>query len=176
MGVLPLLGKSSLPLGGGARHWGSLSCSRRRLRRRCPLPALHRRCLHRLWPLPYPSAESLSLLLLQVSALSDGSLPLGQGGQRPRVLPQSKISTISYQSTQSRDPHLNRSASAHSRHADTEAEDDFALPTNTNARPGRKCFLSGGKSGPRKATKKQSKGRSVLSPSQHISQDASPLG
>jgi hypothetical protein len=137
----------------------------------------------------YASADSLSPLLLQISALSDGSLPLGQGRQRPEgpgastaasqpLSPmQSPISTISnssYQSTQSRDPRLNRSASAHSRGADTEAEDDFALPANTNARPGRKRVLSGGKSGPTKATRKQSKGRSVSPPSQHISQSASP--
>jgi hypothetical protein len=137
----------------------------------------------------YASADSLSPLLLQISALSDGSLPLGQGRQRPEgpgastaasqpLSPmQSPISTISnssYQSTQSRDPRLNRSASAHSRGADTEAEDDSALPANTNARPGRKRVLSGGKSGPTKATRKQSKGRSVSPPSQHISQSASP--
>ena len=137
-----------------------------------------------------PAADgSLSPLLLQVSALSDGSLPLGQGSQRPEdpaastaasqplsplLSPISTISNSSYQSTQSRDPRLNRSASAHSRNADTEAEDDFALPANTNARPGRKRVLSGGKSGPTKATRKQSKGRSVSLPSQHISQDASP--
>ena len=136
----------------------------------------------------YASADSLSPLLLQISALSDGSLPLGQGRQRPEgpgastaasqpLSPmQSPISTISnssYQSTQSRDPRLNRSASAHSRGADTEAEDDSALPANTNARPGRKRVLSGGKSGPTKATRKQSKGRSVSPPSQHISQSAS---
>ena len=137
----------------------------------------------------YPSADSLSPLLLQVSALSDGSLPLGQGRQRaegpgastaasqplsPMQSPISTISNSSYQSTQSRDPRLNRSASAHSRGADTEAEDDSALPANTNARPGRKRVLSGGKSGPTKATRKQSKGRSVSPPSQHISQSASP--
>jgi hypothetical protein len=92
----------------------------------------------------------------------------------PLLSPISTISNSSYQSTQSRDPRLNRSASAHSRGADTEAEDDFALPANTNARPGRKRVLSGGKSGPTKATRKQSKGRSVSPPSQHISQDASP--
>jgi hypothetical protein len=92
----------------------------------------------------------------------------------PLLSPISTISNSSYQSTQSRDPRLNRSVSAHSRNADTEAEDDFALPANTNARPGRKRVLSGGKSGPTKATRKQSKGRSVSPPSQHISQDASP--
>ena len=42
------------------------------------------------------------------------------------------------------------------------------------ARSGRKRGLDGGKSGPTKATRKLSKGRSASPPSQHISQHASP--
>ncbi len=57
--------------------------------------------------------------------------------------------------------------------ADTEAEDNFSLAANTKVRPGCKCCLAGGKVGPTKAIRKQSKGRSVSPPSQYISQDAS---
>jgi hypothetical protein len=50
--------------------------------------------------------------------------------------------------------------------------DDFA--TVAFARTGRKRSLTGGKNGPKKASKKQPKNRSVSPPSQHISQSASP--
>jgi hypothetical protein len=42
------------------------------------------------------------------------------------------------------------------------------------ARTGRKRGLTGGRNGPKKASKKQSGNRSVSPPSQHISQSASP--
>jgi hypothetical protein len=50
--------------------------------------------------------------------------------------------------------------------------DDFA--TVAAARTGRKRGLTGGKNGPKKASKKQPENRSVSPPSQHVSQYASP--
>jgi hypothetical protein len=50
--------------------------------------------------------------------------------------------------------------------------DDFT--TVAAALTGRKRGLTGGRNGPKKASKKQSGNRSVSPPSQHISQSASP--
>jgi hypothetical protein len=50
--------------------------------------------------------------------------------------------------------------------------DNFATIAATGT--GRKRGLTGGRNGPKKASKKQPGNRSVLPPSQHISQSASP--
>ena len=133
-----------------------------------------------------PAAGSATpSLVLQVSGLSDTpSLPLGQGAQLPASLsdstaslpvlsPLSSISSSSLQSAKSRDPRLNRSVSANSRKTESDMESD-EHPSVAAARTGRKRGLTGGRNGPKKASKKQSGNRSVSPPSQHISQSASP--
>jgi len=133
-----------------------------------------------------PAAGSATpSLVLQVSGLSDTpSLPLGQGAQLPASLsdstaslpvlsPLSSISSSSLQSAKSRDPRLNRSVSANSRKTESDMESDEP-PSVAAARTGRKRGLTGGRNGPKKASKKQSGNRSVSPPSQHISQSASP--
>jgi len=130
-----------------------------------------------------PAAGSATpSLVLQVSGLSDTpSLPLGQGAQLPASLSDSTaslpvlspLSSISSSSLQSRDPRLNRSVSANSRKTESDMESD-EHPSVAAARTGRKRGLTGGRNGPKKASKKQSGNRSVSPPSQHISQSASP--
>ena len=133
-----------------------------------------------------PAAGSATpSLVLQVSGLSDTpSLPLGQGAQLPASLsdstaslpmlsPLSSISSSSLQSAKSRDPRLNRSVSANSRKTESDMESE-EYPSVAAARTGRKRGLTGGRNGPKKASKKQSGNRSVSPPSQHISQSASP--
>ena len=130
-----------------------------------------------------PAAGSATpSLVLQVSGLSDTpSLPLGQGAQLPASLSDSTaslpmlspLSSISSSSLQSRDPRLNRSVSANSRKTESDMESDEP-PSVAAARTGRKRGLTGGRNGPKKASKKQSGNRSVSPPSQHISQSASP--
>jgi hypothetical protein len=132
-----------------------------------------------------PAAGSATpSLVLQVSGLSDTpSLPLGQGAQLPASLsdstaslpvlsPLSSISSSSLQSAKSRDPRLNRSVSANSRKTESDMESD-EHPSVAAARTGPRG-LTGGRNGPKKASKKQSGNRSVSPPSQHISQSASP--
>jgi hypothetical protein len=87
--------------------------------------------------------------------------------------PISTISSSSLQSERSRDPRLNRSVSENSRKTESDMEShDFA--TIATARTGRKRGMTGGKNGPKKASKKQPKNRSVSLPSQHVSQYVSP--
>ena len=132
-----------------------------------------------------PAAGSATpSLVLQVSGLSDTpSLPLGQGAQLPASLSDSTaslpvlspLSSISSSSLQSRDPRLNRSVSANSRKTESDMEsDENPAAVAAAARTGRKRGLTGGRNGPKKASKKQSGYRSVSPPSQHISQSASP--
>jgi hypothetical protein len=130
------------------------------------------------------STPSPPPLLLQLSASSVASLPLGQGKQSskladasmvslplssPSPSPVSSLSSSSQRSERSRSPRPKRSASLISRES---GADDMAGPAA--GRPGRERGRPGGKGGLTKAAKVSSPSREETTPSQEIEECASP--
>jgi hypothetical protein len=135
-------------------------------------------------PSPLPPTPSPPPLLLQLSASSVASLPLGQGKQSsiledasmvslplssPSPSPVSSLSSSSQRSERSRSPRPKRSASLISRES---GADDMAGPAV--GRPGRERGRPGGKGGLTKAAKVSSPSREETTPSQKIEECASP--